>query len=138
MNSRTCSKCGKEFPLTEEHFNRNQSTNTGGNKYWRPECKLCTRKGYQGRREAHKLAGKPVAPPLGTPCDNCGRCDKPLRFDHCHHSLKHRGWLCENCNQGAGRLGDTVESVLELINYMNKTEKKIIAQNKKGDLHVVE
>ena len=44
METRKCSKCGVVHPLTEEFFGRNQSTNTGGDKYFRPECKVCTKK----------------------------------------------------------------------------------------------
>ena len=92
MLTRKCSKCGAEHPLTEEFFAKNQSTNTGGDKYFRPECKKCTKKAGQGKNQAYKLAGRPERPPLGTPCYNCGRTDKKLVFDHDHETLEHRGW----------------------------------------------
>ena len=37
METRVCSKCSTEKPLTLEYFRKNQSTNTGGNKYYREE-----------------------------------------------------------------------------------------------------
>ena len=55
METRKCSKCGIVHPLTEEFFGRNQSTNTGGDKYFRPECKVCTKKAGQGKNKAYKL-----------------------------------------------------------------------------------
>jgi len=119
--TRKCSKCGAKYPLTEEFFGRNQSTNTGGDKYFRPECKDCTKKASQGKAEAYKLAGKPVRPPLGTPCDRCGRTDKKLVFDHCHETLVHRGWLCDNCNRAMGMLGDNIEGMLLSAIYIAKT-----------------
>ena len=120
MQTRTCSKCGAEHPLTEEFFGRNQSTNTGGDKYFRPECKKCTKKVSQGKNEAYKLAGKPKRPELGTPCHNCGRTDKKLVFDHDHETLEHRGWLCDNCNRSIGMLGDTIESLERTIKYLRE------------------
>lgn len=121
METRICSKCGKQYPLTEEHFARNQSTNTGGDKYFRPECKECTKKASKGKNEAYKLAGKPKRPVLGTPCDRCGRIDKKLVFDHCHKTFAHRGWLCDNCNRSMGMLGDDVEGQLLSAIYIAKT-----------------
>ena len=115
-----CSKCGKVLLCTAEFFGRNQSTNTGGNKYFRPECKECTKKATQGAAKAKRLAGKPVTPELGTPCDNCKRIDQKLCFDHDHITLAHRGWLCQNCNQSIGRLGDTVESLEQAIEYLKR------------------
>ena len=122
---RTCSKCKKTLPLTEEYFGKNQSTNTGGYKYFRPECKECTKKASQGKAKAYKLAGKPAYPPLGTPCDNCGRTDKKLVFDHDHETLEHRGWLCDNCNRSIGMLGDTIESLERTILYLKRKKSYV-------------
>ena len=123
MNNETriCSKCGAEHPLTEEFFAKNQSTNTGGDKYFRPECKKCTGEAGQGKNTAYKLAGKPKRPELGTPCDRCGRTDKKLVFDHCHETLQHRGWLCDNCNRAMGMLGDDVAGMILSAKYIAKT-----------------
>jgi len=121
IQTRICSKCGSEHPLTEEFFARNQSTNTGGDKYFRPECKKCTREAGKGKNQAYKLAGKPKRPIIGTPCDRCGRTDKKLVFDHCHETLGHRGWLCDNCNRSMGMLGDDIDGMLLSAIYIAKT-----------------
>ena len=121
MNKRKCSKCGAEHPLTEEFFAKNQSTNTGGDKYFRPECKKCTKQASQGKNSAYKLAGKPKRPELGTPCDRCGRTDKKLVFDHCHETFAHRGWLCDNCNRLMGMRGYVIEGMLLSAIYIAKT-----------------
>jgi hypothetical protein len=115
---RTCTKCQKTLPLNEQFFGRNQSTNTGGNKYFRPECKECTKKASQGKAKAYKLAGNPKRPELGTSCDNCGSTHRKLVFDHDHKTLEHRGWLCDNCNRSIGMLGDTIESIERTILYL--------------------
>ena len=116
--TRICSKCGETKPLNEEYFQRNQSTNTGGNKYWRPECKECQKKASKCKAHAKRAAGNPGTPPLGTPCDLCNRTDKLLCFDHDHTTCKHRGWLCDNCNRSLGMLGDSVEALERAIRYL--------------------
>ena len=120
LETKRCSKCGLTLPLTAEHFAKNQSTNTGGDKYFRPECRSCTTKARQGCAKAKKLAGNPAKPPIGTPCDCCGRAELPLLFDHDHVTLAHRGWICQNCNQGLGRLGDTVMSLRNALRYLER------------------
>tara|TARA_Y100000004_G_C8901980_1_gene406819 strand:- start:20 stop:511 length:492 start_codon:yes stop_codon:yes gene_type:complete len=128
--TRICSKCGVEHPLTEEFFGKNQSTNTGGDKYFRPECKKCTAEAGKGKNAAFKLAGRPKVPPVGTCCDRCGRDPGPkkndptkakLVFDHCHVTLKHRGWLCDNCNRAMGMLGDDIAGMMLSAVYIAKS-----------------
>ena len=130
--TRTCSKCSKTFPLTEEFFGKNQSTNTGGDKYFRPECKNCTKEAGRGKNKAYKLAGKPPRPPIGTCCDRCGRTDKKLVFDHCHDTLVHRGWLCDNCNRSMGMLGDDVEGMLLSAIYIAKSTNISLSKVSEG------
>lgn len=119
--NRKCSKCGNTHPLTEEYFAKNQSTNTGGDKYFRPECKNCSKKESKGKHTAYRNAGKPTRPELGTPCQNCGRTDRKLVFDHCHDTLDFRGWLCDNCNRSIGMLGDDVIGVGRACVYTAKS-----------------
>lgn len=57
--------------------------------------------------------------------DHCPICNKKTKlvFDHCHISLKARGYICTNCNTLIGRLGDTKEKIIEkfnkIINYLS-------------------
>lgn len=130
QEQRTCTKCGTEYPLTEQFFGRNQSTNTGGDKYFRPECKNCTKEASQGKNQAYKIAGKPPTPDIGACCDRCGRDPGPkknnprkakLVFDHCHDTLIHRGWLCDNCNRAMGMLGDDISGMILSAKYIAKS-----------------
>ena len=59
---------------------------------------------------------------LGTACDNCGRTDRELVFDHSHTTLKHRGWLCDNCNRSIGILGDTWQDLQRTLIYLAKAD----------------
>ncbi len=42
--------------------------------------------------------------------------------DHCHETGKVRGLLCNNCNRGLGLLGDNLESIQKVVEYLKKTE----------------
>lgn len=62
----------------------------------------------------------------GGGCAICGRTDSgsaqsaPLRVDHCHESGAVRGLLCDPCNNGIGRLGDTAEALERALNYLRR------------------
>jgi hypothetical protein len=135
QETRKCNKCGKSFPLTENYFTRNQSTNTGGDKYFRPDCKECNQKMTKGRTKAYNNAGKPKHPDYGYnsktkktengyPCDNCGRTSysKRIVFDHDHDNLSHRGWLCDGCNRSIGMLGDDIYGLCKALSYTTKVD----------------
>lgn len=120
IETRKCSKCGKVHPLTAEFFTRNRTNVDGTKQYYRPECKSCTSAAATGKNRAYKLAGSPSKPPEGTPCELCGRTTQTLVFDHCHDSLKHRGWICSSCNKGIGLLGDSVEALERVVLYLKQ------------------
>jgi len=45
-----------------------------------------------------------------------------LVYDHCHITGKFRGVLCSNCNRQIGALGDTVEALEKVLNYLRRTD----------------
>lgn len=57
-------------------------------------------------------------------CECCGLSDlifkKGLFLDHDHTTRKFRGWLCDNCNLGIGRLNDNLEGVKKAVAYLEK------------------
>jgi hypothetical protein len=72
--------------------------------------------------------------------DACGICRRPasditrpagvygsisryLEVDHCHEGGYVRGLLCHKCNSGLGHLGDTVESIERVLDYVKRTRK---------------
>ncbi|WNM66168.1 endonuclease [Microbacterium Phage DejaVu] len=61
-------------------------------------------------------------PPLGTPCECCGKTQfgVVLRLDHNHETGEFRGWLCDSCNTGIGKLGDTIEGVKRALEYLTR------------------
>ncbi len=45
---------------------------------------------------------------------------KQLAVDHCHNSKKVRGLLCQRCNIGLGRIGDSIEIARAMVTYLIK------------------
>ena len=81
----------------------------------RTTCCTCYNKDRMARRNLIYLYKKPEE------CESCGK-KKPLFVDHCHKSIKHRGWLCQSCNTAIGSLGDTIEGLKKAINYLQRRE----------------
>ena len=46
-----------------------------------------------------------------------------LAVDHCHETGKIRGLLCFKCNTALGALGDTVEDIQRVIDYLNRSSE---------------
>ena len=66
-------------------------------KYFRPECKKCTREAfYEGKNEAAKLAGKPPVPNVGACCGGCGRDPGAKKNDPTKANFSLRS-LSRNC-----------------------------------------
>lgn len=56
-------------------------------------------------------------------CDCCGKLPKGNRglvLDHCHDTIKFRGWLCEMCNLGIGQLGDDLDGLEKAFSYLQR------------------
>lgn len=57
-------------------------------------------------------------------------------IDHCHQTGKVRGLLCGRCNTALGMVKDSVECLINLINYLQyppfiDVQKSLIEKNKK-------
>ena len=75
------------------------------------------------QRDYLKLRKEKKTPELGTPSECCGKTDEILHWDHCHETLKHRGWLCANCNTGIGKLGDNITGVMQALAYLGNVNR---------------
>ena len=54
-------------------------------------------------------------------CNCCGKPHKKsLVLDHDHNTKLFRGWLCDDCNVGIGRLGDNISGLMNAIKYLQK------------------
>ena len=119
---KTCSRCKKDLPATEEFFYRN--THQGVKKHLKNFCRNCD-------AHDHKIVYglKRTAPPIPSVCDCCGTDltilpKRSIHLDHCKETETFRGWLCKNCNIGLGMLGDNVEGLQTALKYLNRHEAK--------------
>ena len=122
ITQKTCSKCKITKPVEEFGWNTSGSDkyDCNGLPRQRPECKTCNRLISQSKKIPKGLE----RPPIGTPCEICKRNDKKLVYDHNHITSMHRGWLCDPCNRSIGILGENLENILVVANYLNKDEKR--------------
>lgn len=42
-------------------------------------------------------------------------------MDHDHDTETFRGWICEKCNIGIGKLGDTLEGLTKAVEYLKRS-----------------
>jgi hypothetical protein len=76
-----------------------------------------------GRKVTHEYLDELEA----TRPQKCEICNQPppknrpcLLRDHDHNTLEVRGWLCNQCNQGLGLLGDTPETLQSALAYLER------------------
>lgn len=121
MLNKKCNKCKQELPISE--FSNHSASN-----YLRPECKKCNNILSKQRKELKKEHG---LPPLNYVCPICKRNESEISsgggkkttrwvLDHNHETNKFRGWLCHNCNMGIGAFKDSIEILINAIEYLKK------------------
>jgi hypothetical protein len=109
MGMKTCIYCHVSKELSEfpkhSHYKDNLDS----------RCKHCVKEHYKIRIALHK-----IAPPKPRLCECCGRVPRKWCLDHDHKTNKIRGWLCDQCNTGIGKLGDTIEGLEKALKYLQK------------------
>jgi hypothetical protein len=118
-----CNTCKKDLPV--EKFGYWWSASYGKEKR-NGSCKECVKK----NNDIIKIL-KNEAPPKPELCDCCGIGIEELKrrgdnreyggfqLDHDHKTGKFRGWICHNCNQGIGKLGDDLEGICRAALYLS-------------------
>lgn len=119
-----CKYCGENKLLSEFPIRKD---NHGGYDH---RCISCS-------RNHSKEVRKTIAPYPPCFCEICGV--KPseedarakghrylgLAKDHVRGTDEFRGWLCPLCNRCLGGLGDTVESIERVLEYVKNTKERI-------------
>lgn len=117
----TCSKCGETDP---KKFYKSRAS-------W---CGSCQREAVRDSRyrklgvtREQYLAA--LRGQLGA-CAVCGSNEQPvagthrgLHLDHDHKTGKPRGILCSRCNQVLGRVGESVDTLLSMLEYIKKYQQ---------------
>ena len=127
-----CSVCGLQKHNLEFPWYTNRFTQDGFRLRSNTNCKDCRHRLSKELREIKKnIIKNHPKPKDGEPCDMCHkpvyskRKDVPKgvdgtwswQCDHDHDTKEFRGWICKKCNTGFGDIGDTRESVRNLVNY---------------------
>ena len=105
-----CPKCETNHPISEFRI-RKEGRRDGGRLY--TYCISCEKKINKELSENRKKA-----PPKPDACECCGKVTLNLVLDHDHDSGKIRGWICQDCNIGIGRLGDNINGLRAAISYL--------------------
>jgi|DEB0MinimDraft_4_1074332.scaffolds.fasta_scaffold82317_1 hypothetical protein len=118
---KTCNTCKVEQPLSNFH----KRTYSSGTVATQTKCKTCStvsRKKYYKPHSKIKsqlnLSWEEVEEiTLPGKCATCGSTNR-LCIDHDHKTNKPRGLLCHNCNTALGLVGDNLETLTNLIEYL--------------------
>ena len=112
-----CKECNKLLPLIAF---TTQVLRSDGAWYLKKICRQCH---TVNKKEIYAV--KKNATPKPERCACCHKKTKKLDLDHIHGSTTFRGWLCRACNTGMGKLGDTLEGVLQGAIYLENDTNKI-------------
>jgi hypothetical protein len=117
-----CLSCNQSLPESSFH----KRTYASGNIGLQPKCKKCQHKRrakyykpHEFMRRKFKLTEQQYAELMKN--ENCQICDAELTkkcIDHCHSTNKVRGVLCNNCNTALGLVGDNIQTLQKMIEYL--------------------
>jgi len=100
----------------EKEYNLSGTIDQYGRRKLRNDCRKCQNANDKILRDLKREHG-----PQASHCQLCGKeCN--TRLDHCHITLKFRGWLCQTCNSALGLFRDEIEMLEKAIKYL-KGEK---------------
>jgi hypothetical protein len=136
---KSCNKCNKN--LCFNCFGGNTSGkdpfDKNGYRLKRGDCISCNKNMVKGKQIAKGIAKKMGVDtaPEGTECELCHKTDN-IVFDHHHELNVFRGWICNGCNRSIGMLGEDINKIKDVINYLNKLDKKTLFVDENGDLQI--
>ena len=114
--TRYCTKCNRDLPINLFWIKSYGLSNT----YMSNVCRPCDKKQTQ---IANELKTKYMHL-KGSCCEICEKQTEDLVLDHDHSSGIFRGWLCQTCNTSLGKLGDSIEAIEKVYNYLKKSNHK--------------
>ena len=126
----TCIKCGAWKPIDQFYNQSHEQIKKNRVKKKYKYCKDCYNESARSRKIVYKetfgvTKDTPAAKALrdtqvGTPCHCCGTFMEKPQMDHCHKTVKFRGWLCYNCNVGLGKFGDDIPGLMQAVKYIER------------------
>jgi hypothetical protein len=82
-------------------------------------CRECIKHHAKVRKKLKK-----EAPPRPEVCEICGKVPWKWVIDHDHTDDTFRGHVCSRCNEGLGKLGDDIPSLINALNYLIKVRNR--------------
>ena len=133
--SKVCRKCGVELSVPDNWTKGRRGRNDC-------RCRTCEsnrrREYYLDNKDAHRnrvykslygITLDDYDEMLANQDFSCGCCGvhhtedrRKLCVDHDHHTGEVRGLLCDKCNTALGKLGDNLDGVMNLVNYLKRNE----------------
>ena len=113
-NYKVCKKCNILKHMRSFRLYRRV---TGDRNSRDSKCKDCSRHANDVVTRLRRTAPRPTGR-----CECCQKVTNKLVLDHCHDTEIFRGWLCPPCNLGIGVLGDTIEGVINALQYLQDQE----------------
>jgi len=107
------------------YYERNRDAVKAKQKEWR-ESANGSRHRFSRTLKKHGITAHDFALMWVSQSGNCAGCFKPLddgqntHIDHCHSTGFVRGLLCSACNLALGKVDDSADTLLRLVNYLNK------------------
>ena len=120
-----CKRCGLE--KAKDNFLLNKSTKDGFNGW----CRDCTKD--SALKSKYSISLEEYNSLLNKQDSKCAICNTgdpkgvsgEFVVDHCHDTGNIRGLLCNHCNTGLGKLGDSIESLEKALTYLKENSDKI-------------
>lgn len=107
IETKTCIYCNIEKTIDEfpKHIHYKDNLDS--------RCKICIKKHSDIVKNIRKHA-----PDKPETCECCKQVPAKWCLDHDHTTETFRGWLCDKCNTGIGKLGDNVDGIVNALNYL--------------------
>ncbi len=125
METKTCSKCGKNLPIKIFHRRTYKSGTVGLQSRCKP-CQTNVRREYykpnEKTRQRLKISNEFYEELMSN--DNCAICGCTMTkkcIDHDHKTKKIRGVLCNNCNTALGLFKDNQKVMKDAIQYLEQS-----------------
>ena len=123
VSNNTCLGCARESFRRYHHADKERARRKG-QKWTRDNPEKAKNKVWR-RYGIDVVAARKAWDAHDGRCACCGSATPTSRgwvVDHDHASGKVRGVLCVKCNTGIGLLGDTLETVLRAVDYLQRAE----------------
>jgi hypothetical protein len=120
----------KKVDVTPEEWAVYRAKRRAYNKTYRQKNPEKVRKQWYeaGVRSRRKVGADNAGRPKPNTCEACGHDhDRRIVWDHDYETNQFRGWICANCNLALGHVHDSVETLKQLIVYLERKNDNPVA-----------